>query len=95
MKLAVKISFQLCNKISRQIIGAELKNKHWKKKILLNKIKKRQDEPKSRVDYVTDALFYHNINKVISKKNPDWMKTHYEKIEDLKRTQNKTNSIRN
>ena len=43
-KLAVKVSFQLCNKISRQIIDAELNNKHQKKKILLKKIKKRKEE---------------------------------------------------
>ena len=94
-KLAVKVSFQLRNKISRQIIDAELKNKHRKKKILLNKIKKRQEELKSRVGYVTYVVFYHNINKVISKKRTDWMKTHHKKIENLKRTQNKINNIRN
>ena len=94
-KLAVKVSFQLRNKISRQIIDAELKNKHRKKKILLNKIKKRQEELKSRVGYVTYVVFYHNINKVISKKRTDWMKTHHKKIEGLKRTQNKINNIRN
>ena len=94
-KLAVKVSFQLRNKISRQIIDAKLKNKHRKKKILLNKIKKRQEELKSRVGYVTYVVFYHNINKVISKKRTDWMKTHHKKIENLKRTQNKINNIRN
>ena len=94
-KLAVKISFQLRNKISRQILDAELKNKHRKKKILLNKIKKRQEEFKSRVGYVTCVVFYHNINKVISKKRTDWMKKHHKKIENLKRTQNKINNIRN
>ena len=62
-KLAVKVSFQLRNKISRQIIDAELKNKHWKKKIFLNKIKKRQEELRSRVGYVTYVVFFHNINK--------------------------------
>ena len=78
-KLAVKVSFQLRNKISRQIIDAELKNKHRKKKILLNKIKKRQEELKKqgRLCYV----FYHNINKGISEKRTDWMKTHHKKIE--------------
>ena len=65
------------------------------KKILLNKIKKRQEELKSRVGYVTYVVFYHNINKVISKKRTDWMKTHHKKIEGLKRTQNKINNIRN
>ena len=94
-KLAVKVSFQLRSKTSRQIIDAELKNKHRKKKILLNKIKKRQEELKSRVGYVTYVVFYHNINKVISKKRTDWMKTHHKKIENLKRTQNKINNIRN
>ena len=85
-KLAVKVSFQLRNKISPQIIEAELNNKHQKKKILLNKIKKRQDELKSRVGYVTYVVFYHNANKVISKKRTDCMKTHHKKIEGLKRT---------
>ena len=94
-KLAVKVSFQLRNKISRQILDAELKNKHRKKKILLNKIKKRQEEFKSRVGYVTCVVFYHNINKVISKKRTDWIKTHHRKIENLKRTHNKINNIRN
>ena len=32
-------------------MDAELKKKHGKKKILLNKIKKRQDELKSSVEY--------------------------------------------
>ena len=68
-KLVVKVSFQLCNKISREIIDAELKNKHRKKKnILLNKFKKRQEDLKSRVGYVRYVVFYHNISKVISKK---------------------------
>ena len=31
-KSAIKVSFQLRNKISRQIIDAELKNKHWKRR---------------------------------------------------------------
>ena len=88
-KLAVKVSFQLRNKISPQIIEAELNNKHQKKKILLNKIKKRQDELKSRVGYVTYVVFYHNANKVISKKRTDCMKTHHKKIEGLKRTPKK------
>ena len=96
-KLAVKVSFQLRKKISRQIIDAELNNKHQKKKILLNKIKKRQDELKSRVGYVTYVVFYHKVNKVISKKRTDWMKTHHKKIEGLKRTpkKKKKNNIRN
>ena len=74
MKLTVKVSLQLCNKISRQIIDAELKDKHRKKNILLNKIKKRQEKLKSRVGYGTFAVFYHNIIKVISDKRKDWMK---------------------
>ena len=94
-KLAVKVNFKLRNKMSRQIIEAELKNKHRKKNILLNKIKKRQEELKSRVGYVTYVVFYHNINKVISKKRTDWMKTHHKKIEALERTRNKINNIRN
>ena len=94
-KLAVKFSFQLRNKISQQIIDAELKNKYRKKKILLNKIKKRQEELESRVGYVTYVVFYHNINKVISKKRTYWMKTHHKKLQGLKRTQNKINNIRN
>ena len=67
-KLAVKFNFQLRNKISQQIIDAELKNKHRKKRIIFNKIKKRQDALKSRVGYVTCVVFYHSNNKVISKK---------------------------
>ena len=94
-KLAVKVSFHLRNKISQQIIDAELKNKYRKKKILLNKIKKRQEELESRVGYVTYVVFYHNINKVISKKRTYWMKTHHKKLQGLKRTQNKINNIRN
>ena len=35
------------------------------------------------------------IATVISKKRTDWMKTCHEKIEGLKRTQNKTKNIRN
>ena len=73
MKLAVKVSFQLRNKISQQMIDAELKNKHRKKKIILNKIKKRQEELKSRVGYVTYIVFYHKINKVINNKKSDFM----------------------
>ena len=86
MKLAVKVSFQLRNKISREVIDPELKFKHRKKKILLNKIKKRLEELKSGVCYVTYLVFYHNINKVISNKRTNLMKTHHKKIEDLKRT---------
>ena len=95
MKLTVKVSFQVRNKISRPIIGAELKDKHREKNILLNKIKKRQEKLKSRVGYGTFVVFCHNINKVISQKRKDWMKTHHKKIEGLKRTQNKINNIRN
>ena len=91
MKLTVKVSFQLRNKISRQIIDAELKDKHRKKNIFLNKIKKRQEKLKSRVGYGTFVVFYHNINKVTSEKRKDWMKTHHKKIEGSKRIQNKIN----
>ena len=94
-KLAVKVTFQLHNKIWREIIDAELKNKHWKNKIVLTIIRKRQEELKSRVGYITYIVFYHNINKVISKDGTDWMKTHHKKTRGFERRQNKGNNIRN
>ena len=94
-KLVVKVSFQLHNKIWREIIDAELKNKHWKKKILLNIIRNRQEELKSRIGYITYIVFYHHINKVISKDGTDWIKTHHKKTGGLERRQNKGNNIRN
>ena len=93
--IAVKLNFQLLNKISQQVIDAELKNKHREKKTILNKIKKRQEKLKSGVGYVTYVVFYHNINKVFRKKRTDWMKTHHKKMEGLKGTQNEINHIRN
>ena len=74
-KLVVKVSYQLRNKISRQIKDAELKNKHQKKKILLNEIKKRREKLKSTVGYVIYVVLYHNINKVINKRRTDLLKT--------------------
>ena len=67
-KLAVKVTFQLCNKISRKIIDAELNNKHRKKKIILNKIKKREEELKSRVGYATYVVFITTSVKLSAKK---------------------------
>ena len=52
----------------RQIIDVVLKNKHRKKKIVLNKIKKKQEELKSSVGHIASVVFYHNINKVITKR---------------------------
>ena len=74
-KLVVKVSYQLRNKISRQIKDAELENKLRKKKILFNEIKKREEKLKSSVGYVIYVVFHHNINKVINKRRTDQLQT--------------------
>ena len=66
--LAVKVSFQLRNKKLWQIIEAEVKNKHRKKKIFLNQIKKRQEELKSRVGMLHMYYFVITSIKLSAKK---------------------------
>ena len=56
-KIATQISNHLRNKISRQILEAELTNKHRKKKMLLRQINTNQNELKGRIGFIFYIAF--------------------------------------
>ena len=68
-KIAIQISNYLRNKISKQILEAELTNKYRKKKMLLRQIITNQNELKDRTGFIFYIAFASKINKSIRKKN--------------------------
>ena len=62
-KIAIQISNYLRNKISKQILEAELTNKHRKKKMLLRQINTNQNELKDRIGFIFYIAFASKINK--------------------------------
>ena len=55
-KFAVKINKYLRDKIGRQILDAEIRNKHRKKKRLLQQVKNNTDSLK--IGLITKLVFY-------------------------------------
>ena len=64
-KFAVKINKYVRDKIGRQIIDAEIRNKHRKRKRLLQQVKNSTDSLK--IGLVTKLVLYRKIKLIIKK----------------------------
>ena len=75
-RFAAKISSYLRDKISRQILESEIKNKQRKRKQLIRQLKENNETLTSIVGF---------IYKVIKKEKLKWEKVHNRKIEQLRK----------
>ena len=60
-KFAVKINEYFCDKIGCQILDVEIRNKHWKKKRLLEQVKKNTNS-KNWIDCKISTLLKNKTN---------------------------------
>ena len=80
-KFAVKINKYLRDKIGRQILDAEIRNKHRKKKRLLQQVKNNADSLK--IGLITKLVLYRKIKLIIKKEETKWSNTHKKKLDRL------------
>ena len=64
-KCAVKINKYLRDKVGRQILDAEIRNKHCKKKTLLQQVK--NNIASLKIGLITKLSLYRQINLIIKK----------------------------
>ena len=72
------------NKIGRQILEAEIKNKHRKKRTLKRQLKENSECLPNQIGFICKIVLYQKIKNVIANQKARWSKTHYDKIERLK-----------
>ena len=80
-RFAVKISSYLRDKISRQILENEIKNKHRKRKQLIRQLKENNETLTTRLGFIYDTVLYIKINEVMKKNKFKGEKVHNIKIE--------------
>ena len=80
----VRISYYLRNKIGRQVLEAEIKNKHRKKRALKRQLKENSECLANKIGFICKIVLYQKIKSVITNQKTRWSKTHYGKIERLK-----------
>ena len=66
-KFAVKINKYLCDKIGRQKLDAEIRNKHCKKKRLLQQVKNNTDSLPNKIGFITKLVLYRKTKLIIKK----------------------------
>lgn len=74
-KIVVKLDFCTRNKITRQIIAAEIDNKHRKKKSLLLQLNKN----KKKIGFTGRILLNKKINQIFTKERIKWKNTYNRK----------------
>lgn len=74
-KIVVKLDFCTRNKITRQIIAAEIDNKHRKKKSLLLQLNKN----KNKIGFTGRILLNKKINQIFTKERIKWKSTYNRK----------------
>lgn len=74
-KIVVKLDFCTRNKITRQIIAAEIDNKHRKKKSLLLQLNKN----KKKIGFIGRILLNKKINQIFTKERIKWKNTYNRK----------------
>ena len=62
-RFAAKISSYLRDKISRQILESEIKNKHRKRKQLIRQLKENNETLTSIVDFIYNTALYNKITR--------------------------------
>ena len=70
-KIVVKLDFCTRNKITSQIIAAEIDNKHRKKKSLLLQLNKN----KNKIGFTGRILLNKKINQIFTKERIKWKNT--------------------
>ena len=83
MQFSIRISYYLRNKIGRQILEAEIKNKHRKKRTLKRQIKENSECLANKTGFICKIVLYQKIKNVIANQKTRWSKKH-DKIERLK-----------
>ena len=78
-----RISYYLRNKIGRQILEAEIKNKYRKKRTLKRQLKENSECLANKIGFLCKIVLYQKIKNAIATLKTRWNKTH-EKIERLK-----------
>ena len=71
----------MCDKIGRQILDAEIRNKNRKKKTLLQQVKNNIDSLK--IGLITKLVLYRKIKLIIKKEEKKWSNTHKKKLDRL------------
>ena len=74
-KIVVKLDFCTRNKITRQIIAAEIDNKHRKKKSLLLQLNKN----KKKTGYTGRIILNKKKKKIFTKERIKWKNTYNRK----------------
>lgn len=74
-KIVVKLDFCTRNKITRQIIAAEIDNKHRKKKSLLLQLNKN----KKKIGFTGRIFLNKKINQIFTKERIKWKNTYNRK----------------
>lgn len=74
-KIVLKLDFCTRNKITRQIIAAEIDNKHRKKKSLLLQLNKN----KNKIGFTGRILLNKKINQIFTKERIKWKNTYNRK----------------
>ena len=83
-KFSIRISYHLRNKIGRQILEAEIKNKHRKKRTLKRQLKENSECLANKIGFIYKIVLYQKIRNVITDQKTIWSKIHYDKIKRLK-----------
>ena len=74
-KFAVKINKYLCDKIGRQKLDADIRNKHRKKKRLLQQAENNTGSLPNKIGFITKLVLYRKTKLIIKKEEAKWSKT--------------------
>ena len=82
-KSAVKINKYLRDKIGRQILDADIRNKHRIKKRSLQQVKHNTDNLTNKIGFITKLVLYQKIKVIMKKEETTWSNTHKKKLDRL------------
>ena len=74
-KFSIRISYYLRNKTGRQILEAEIKNKHRKKRTLKRQLKENSECLANKIGFICIIVLYQKIKNVIATQKTRWNKT--------------------
>ena len=80
-KFSIRISYYSRNKIGREILEAEIKNKYRKKPTLKWQLKENSESLAKNIGFICKIVLYQKIKNAIATQKSRWNKAHYEKIE--------------
>ena len=83
-KFLIRISYYLRNKIGCQVLEAEIKNKHRKKRTLKRQLIENSECLANKIGFIYKIVLYQKIRNVITDQETIWRKIHYDKIKRLK-----------